>query len=230
MSRLHFDAASGFGLWSWSEGWCHLIDLSDEDSARQRNRPVVDLRPLLFPQGQPLLVEMSDGDFHAMMAREVGNQDGALFHTLRFYKMSDDECCHAVFGCDSGAWKRVREGLRLALTIAMGPSGELAGCKSARWHPWATGVEALHLHRTGSRWTEGEAPAKLAGMMELICTRMGCRMRIEPEESNDGVKSLGASHARTVTLEWAANLCVRSKQASAHVAMEAAVQLGDMLR
>lgn len=227
LSRLHFDADSGFGAQICSNGHGHLFDLRDEDSAEKRHRPHVDMRAFVDgdANGQPTLGEMSAAQFHGALDAMFRNEGSALFQVLRFYALSDDERALEVFGCDYRALRRALDGLRLALTLSLGLGG--VGCMRAIWHPWhGDGAQTLGVHLGGGWWKDTAPPPKIAGMAGRVFAATGCRLRLErrTEDAAEGA----VVNARTVALEWANELSVRSEVVSAHEAMEAAIGLREL--
>lgn len=234
--RLHYDVESGFGFIVSSHGYSTLVDLRDEESAMERNHVFMEFshRSALSLSAWEM-IDLSADVFHARMESLIRDPGSEAYQTLRFYKLGEDERSIEVFGCDYRTVKRALEALTLALTISLGPGGELAEGDRAHWHPWSEKPgKALCLHVGDRWWDDMPAPAKLGKLMGEICVAMGCRLRYEPMSERErramrqrGGKRIG--EARMVALEWAGEFKVWSDSSSAHEAMEVAARLKETL-
>jgi hypothetical protein len=233
LGRLHFDADSGFGFIVTSNGYCTLVDLRDVESARESNHVFMEFSEQ-YALGVREMIDTNDVDFHERMDELIRDPASEAFQTLRFYRLREDERSMEVFGCDQRTLKRTLEALKLALTIAMGPGGELENYQRAVWHPWgARGHKAIGVHLSDGWWEDMTAPAKLGELMEDVCAATGCVLRYEPKskaerkaEESDVAR---VGDARMVALEWASEFNVWSESSSAHAAMEAGVRLRQTL-
>lgn len=230
LGRLHYDADSGFGFIVTSNGYCTLVDLRDVESARESNHVFMEFskQPIL---GIREMVDTSALDFHARMEALIRDPDTEAFQTLRFYKMREEERSMEVFGCDHRTLKKTMDALKLALTMSIGPGGELENYQRAVWHPWgANRDKAVGVHLNDGWWDDIEAPEKLAALTEEICAAMGCVLRYEQkckaEEENECER---VGEARMVALEWASEFNVWSESSSAHEAMEAVATLQELM-
>lgn len=236
LGRLHYDAKSGFGFIVSSHGYCTLVDLRDEESARESNHVLVEFSEVAaLSLRARQMVDVRDGEFHARMDGLFKDPTSEVFQTLRFYKLSDDERAMEVFGCNYRAVKRTLEALTLALTMSMGPGGELGAGDRAVWHPWEGSVDkALSLHQGEGWWDDMAAPEKLGKLMERVCAAMGCEMRYVPmsESERKTAKEREGGRmvdARTIALEWASEFKVWAQSASGHEAVEAGVRLREII-
>ncbi len=231
LMRLHFDAASGFGAQVWSVGHGYLFDLRDVESAEKRHRPHVDMEDLLGVDGMRTLGAMDGREFHRAMDGMFRDAGSSLHQVVRFYAMSDDERSLEVLGCDYRMLQRTLEGIKCALTMALGPGGALAGCERATWHPWHMNPDIAVAANVREQWWEDMvAPVGMAEMLERVCAATGCRLRLERMAGDsEGQGSARIVDAPAVAQEWANELFVSGTAASGHEAVEATVRLREIM-
>ena len=164
-----------------------------------------------------------EGAVEARFFLDMPGMVGREFHCL-----SDDGRSLEVFGCDYRTLRRTLDGLKLALDTALGPGGDFAGCGRAMWYPWhAEPLEALGVRRAERSWRGSAPPPKLAALMERVFAVTGCQLRLERRDSDCDENRV--IDTRVVGLEWANEFRVRSEGVNAHEAMEAAMDLKEML-
>jgi hypothetical protein len=66
-------------------------------------------------------------------------------------------------------------------------------------------------------------------LMERVCAATGCKPRLEWEAGDSDASESGNVSARSIAQEWANEFNVWAQSASGHVAIEAGVELREML-